>query len=144
MTSTNPHRYDDLMGLPHHVSGCHPQMPMQDRAAQFSPFAALTGYDAAIQEAGRRTEEKIMLAEDALHELDRKLQLLMDRLREKPEVRITYFLADQKKSGGAYVSAAGTVQKMNIMERWIVMHNGAKIPIDDIYDISGPLFSSLG
>lgn len=88
------------MGLPHHVSKTRPQMPMSDRAAQFAPFAALTGYDAAIKETGRLTDERIELDVEALSALDMKYQLLMEAHDEAPEVTITYFQPDERKAGG--------------------------------------------
>ena len=97
-------QYEDIINLPHHVSPTRPQMPMSDRAAQFAPFAALTGYDAAIKETGRLTDEKIELDEEALTALDMKYQFLMDALDDAPEVTITYFQPDERKAGGKYVS----------------------------------------
>ena len=100
-------KYDEIRGLPHHVSKTRPQMPMSDRAAQFAPFAALTGYDSAIKETGRLTDERIELDEGALTALNMRYQLLMDALDEEPEVEITYFKPDERKAGGAYVTATG-------------------------------------
>ena len=100
-------KYDEIMGRPHHVSKTRPQMPMSDRAAQFAPFAALTGYDAAIKETGRLTDDKIELDEEALTALDMKYQLLMDALNEAPKVTITYFQPDERKAGGKYASQVG-------------------------------------
>ena len=100
-------RYDEIINLPHHVSRTRPQMPMSDRAAQFAPFAALTGYDAAIKETGRLTDEKIELDEEALTALDMKYQLLMDTFDDAPEVTITYFQPDERKAGGKYASQVG-------------------------------------
>ena len=136
-------QYDDIIHLPHHVSKIRPQMSMQDRAAQFSPFAALTGYDAAIKETGRLTDERIELDEEALTALDMKYQLLMDALDDKPEVTITYFQPDERKAGGKYVSAVGTVKKVDDFERRITMQDGSKIPMDDVLIIDGEIFSSL-
>lgn len=93
MTSENNHKYDDIIGLPHHVSATRPRMSMIDRAAQFSPFQALTGYGAAIQETGRLTDRKIELSEDERILLDMKQQILLDNIRECPDVSITYFIA---------------------------------------------------
>ena len=131
------------MGLPHHVSKTRPQMPMSDRAAQFAPFAALTGYDAAIKETGRLTDERIELDVEALSALDMKYQLLMEALDEAPEVTITYFRPDERKAGGKYVSAVGAVKKIDDFERRITMRDGAKIPMDDVLSIEGELFSVL-
>lgn len=136
-------KYDEIMGLPHHVSRTRPQMPMSDRAAQFAPFAALTGYDSAIKETGRLTDEKIELDEEALTTLDMKYQFLMDALDDEPEVTITYFQPDERKAGGKYVSATGTVKKVDDFERRIAMRDGTKIPMDDVLSIDGELFSSL-
>jgi len=131
------------MGLPHHVSKTRPQMPMSDRAAQFAPFAALTGYDAAIKETRRLTDERIELDVEALSALDMKYQLLMEALDEAPEVTITYFRPDERKAGGKYVSAVGAVKKIDDFERRITMQDGAKIPMDDVLSIEGELFSVL-
>ena len=136
-------KYDEIMGLPHHVSKTRPQMPMSDRAAQFAPFAALTGYDAAIKETGRLTDERIELDVEALSALDMKYQLLMEALDEAPEVTITYFRPDERKAGGKYVSAVGAVKKIDDFERRITMQDGTKIPMDDVLSIDGELFSSL-
>ena len=135
--------YEDIINLPHHVSKTRPQMPMSDRAAQFAPFAALTGYDAAIKETGRLTDDKIELDEEALTALDMKYQLLMDALDDAPEVTITYFQPDERKAGGKFVSAVGAVKKIDDFERRITMRDGAKIPMDDVLSIDGELFSTL-
>ncbi len=136
-------KYEEIMKHPHHVSKTRPQMPMSDRAAQFAPFAALTGYDSAIKETGRLTDERIELDEEALSALDMKYQLLMEALDEAPEVTITYFQPDERKAGGKYVSAVGAVKKIDDFERRITMQDGAKIPMDDVLSIDGELFSSL-
>ena len=136
-------KYDKIMGLPHHVSKTRPQMPMSDRAAQFAPFAALTGYDSAIKETGRLTDERIELDEGALTALNMKYQLLMDALDDTPEVTITYFQPDERKDGGKYITATGTVKKVDDFERRIAMQDGTKIPMDDVLSIDGELFSSL-
>ena len=136
-------KYDEIMGLPHHVSKTRPQMPMSDRAAQFAPFAALTGYDSAIKETGRLTDERIELDEGALTALNMRYQLLMDALDEAPEVTITYFQPDERKAGGKYVSAVGAVKKIDDFERRITMRDGTRIPTDDVLSIDGELFSSL-
>ena len=130
-------KYNEIMGLPHHVSKTRPQMPMSDRAAQFAPFAALTGYDAAIKETGRLTDERIELDVEALSTLDMKYQLLMEAHDDAPEVTITYFQPDERKAGGKYVSAVGAVKKIDDFERRITMQDGAKIPMDvDVTDNS--------
>ena len=118
-------------------------MPMSDRAAQFAPFAALTGYDSAIKETGRLTDERIELDEEALTALDLKYQLLMEALDEAPEVTITYFQPDERKAGGKYLTATGAVKKVDDFARRITMQDGTKIPMDDVLSIDGELFSSL-
>ena len=136
-------KYEEIMKHPHHVSKTRPQMPMSDRAAQFAPFAALTGYDSAIKETGRLTDEKIDLDEEALTALDMKYQILMDAFDDAPEVTITYFQPDERKAGGKYISATGAVKKVDDFERRITMQDGAKIPMDDVLSIEGELFSVL-
>ena len=128
-------RYDEIMELPHHVSKTRPQMPMSDRAAQFAPFAALTGYDSAIKETGRLTNERIELDEEALTSLDRKYQLLIEALDDAPEVTIIYFQPDERKAGGQYVSATGTVKKVDTFGRRILLQDGTRIPLDSVYDL---------
>ena len=135
--------YEDIITLPHHISATRPQMSMIDRAAQFSPFAALTGYDAAIKETGRLTEEKIEMDEEALNNLNMKFQILVDSLGDEPEVTFAYFKPDERKAGGAYIEVTGTVKKVDDFERQIVLHNGTKIPMDDILNIEGEVFNTL-
>ena len=128
-------RYNEIINLPHHVSTTRPQMPLSDRAAQFAPFAALTGYDSAIKETGRLTDERIELDEEALTALNRKYQLLMDTLDDAPEVTIIYFQPDERKAGGQYVSATGTVKKVDTFGRRILLQDGTRIPLDSVYDL---------
>lgn len=135
--------YEDIINLPHHVSSTRPKMSMIDRAAQFSPFAALTGYDAAIKETGRLTDSKIELDDEGLNDLNMKFQFLLEHLKDEPEVSITYFKADEKKAGGAYLEAIGIVKKLDDFERLITMQDGTKIPMDDILNIDGDAFSVL-
>lgn len=127
--------YDDIIDLPHHVSATRPQMSMMDRAAQFSPFAALTGYDAAIKETARLTYQKIDLDDYEKEEINDKIQLITEHLGEDFEVVITYFQPDSRKAGGAYVDAVGIVKKIDEYDRVIILQDGKKIPIDDILDI---------
>ena len=136
-------KYEDIINLPHHVSKTRPQMPMSDRAAQFAPFAALTGSDSAIKETGRLTDARIDLDEEALTALNMRYQLLMDALDKEPEIEITYFKPDERKAGGKYISVTGAVKKVDDFERLITMQDGMKIPMDDVLSIDGELFSSL-
>ena len=137
-------KYNEIMNLPHHVSKTRPQMAMSDRAAQFAPFAALTGYDDAVKETGRLTDDKIELEESSLNELNAKIQLLRDNLADGPEITFTYFKPDERKAGGAYLTTTGTVKKLDDYERQIVLQDGTKLPTDDIWDMEGELFSILG
>lgn len=136
-------KYDEIINFPHHVSKTRPQMPMSDRAAQFSPFAALTGYDSAIKETGRLTDEKIALDDESLTALNVRYQMLTDALEERPEVRITYFKPDERKAGGAYVTTAGAVRKIDDFEQTIIMQDGTRIPMGDVLSLEGELFSAL-
>ena len=135
--------YDDMLHLLHHVSEKHPRMSVHDRAAQFSPFAALTGYDAAVQEAARLTDRRIELDEGEKAAIDQRLTLVQERLPEPTEVTITYFLPDKKKAGGAYVNATGTVKKIDDYERTVVLCGGTSVPIDDILYVDGEAFIGI-
>lgn len=136
-------RYDDIIHLPHHVSKTRPQMSMMDRAAQFSPFAALTGYDAAIKETGRLTDEKIEHGEETKAVLDRKQRYLSDMISVQPEITVTYFLPDERKSGGTYLSVTGKLKRIDEYERMMILTDGKKIPLDDIMNIESNLFCEL-
>lgn len=136
-------RYDDIINLPHHVSNKHPHMAPIDRAAQFSPFAALTGHDEAIKETARLTDERMELDENRKELLDARLQLLREHLGEKPTVTFTFFEPDERKSGGAYVTVTGSVKKIEEYENKIILEEGAAIFIDDIYAVEGELFYEL-
>lgn len=124
--------YDDIIHLHHPTSARHPRMPMIDRAAQFTPFQALTGYGEAIQETSRLTGEKVELTEDKKAVLDEKLRLLADTGNE---AAFTYFQPDGKKSGGSYVTALGAIKKLDPLEGRLVLSDGTAIPIDDILEI---------
>lgn len=132
---TLSHRYDDIIELPHHVSDRRAHMPSIDRAAQFAPFAALTGHDAAIRETARLTDSCMELTEDRKAVLDRTLQYLKDHLSESTEVTITYFVPDSKKTGGAYVSTTGRIKKFNLEHNLIVMEDRTAVPINSILDV---------
>lgn len=125
-------RYEDILSLPHHMSERHARMSMSDRAAQFSPFAALTGYDAAIEETARLTDTKIELDESEKEVLNLRLH---EALECGAPVRITYFLPDERKAGGAYVCTTGKVKKLNKIDGSIVIENGVCIMIQNLIDI---------
>lgn len=116
--------YNDIIDLPHHVSTKHPPMTAIDRAAQFSPFAALTGYDSAIKEIARLTDERVELDESTKDALSDRLQIITDRIKEHPEVSITFFQPDAKQNGGTYITAVGSVKKIDEYERVVVMADG--------------------
>lgn len=128
-------QYEDIINLPHYVSKTRPQMSMVERAAQFSPFAALTGYDVAIKETGRLTGEKIELGDEEKDLLNRKQKFLTSILHDRPEITVTYFVPDERKSGGAYVTVTGNLRRIDDVERFLVMTNGQKVPLDDILDM---------
>ncbi|MCH3916514.1 MAG: hypothetical protein LKE40_03390 [Spirochaetia bacterium] len=135
--------YDDIINLPHHVSETRPHMTVIDRAAQFSPFAALTGYDDAVKEAARLTNKRIELDEYTKGVLNDRLQIIAGRTKEQPEITITYFQPDKKKSGGTYITATGSVKKIDGYKRIVVMDDGTTIPIDEIISIDGQIFEAL-
>ena len=136
-------QYDDIINLPHHVSKTRPQMSMLDRAAQFSPFAALTGYDAAIKETGRLTDEKVNLSEEEKEALDRKQQILLEKLADHPALTVIFFVPDEKKSGGEYVTKRGKLKKIDEFERLMQLADGTKIPLDDVAEIESELFRDM-
>ena len=135
--------YEDIINLPHHVSKTRPQMSMMDRAAQFSPFAALTGYDAAIKETGRLTEERLEIGAEAKAVLDRKQQYLLEVIADKPEITVTYFMPDERKSGGSYVTVTGKLKRLDDVERMLILTDGKKILLDDIADLESELFPDV-
>lgn len=128
-------KYDDIIELPHPVSKKHPQMSIHDRAAQFSAFAALTGHSAAIKETERLTDGQIELDESEIMLLNEKLQMIIERISEHPEVKITYFVPDEKKDGGKYVTLEGTVKKMDMYKKLLVFDDETCVPAEDIVEI---------
>ena len=128
--------YDDIINLPHHVSRKHPQMSIHDRAAQFAPFAALTGHGEAIAETARLTDRKIELDDYERLKLDEKLLILQEHIMEMPEISVTYFCPDEKKEGGKYVTVTKALRKINEVERTLVMEDGMQIRIEDILEVS--------
>ena len=130
-------RYDDIIHLQHPTSSKHPRMATLGRAAQFSPFAALTGYEGSIRETARLTDAKAELDEDKIAALDMKLRFLADHLSECPEVSIIYFKADDKKEGGSYKEVTGIVKKIDTYEKTVMMTDTTVIPITDIFEITG-------
>ena len=128
------HRYDDIINLPHHVSTVHPSMSDSNRAAQFAPFAALTGYEDAISETGRLTDQRIELDEDRRMLLDERLQMIMQK-EDGQEVKVTYFVEDERKEGGEYVTVTGSVKRIDMVNRAMILTDGKVIPVDDVIEI---------
>jgi hypothetical protein len=133
--SKDIHRYDDIINLPHHVSASRPQMTLQNRAAQFSPFAALTGYEDEVQECARLTDNQAFLDENAVSLLDEKLRILQAHASEHPEASFTYFLPDSHKAGGSYVTVTKALKKIDPVEGIVLFLDKTSIPIRDIVDI---------
>jgi len=133
-------KYDDIINLPHHVSVTRPRMSAINRAAQFSPFAALTGHGAAVKETARLTDKRIELDECIKDDLSHRMQIVSDSIKEQLEISITYFKPDDRKNGGEYVTAISSVKKIDKHERVVVMTDGTLIPIDEIISIDGEIF----
>lgn len=127
------HKYDDIIHLPHHVSETRAHMPMLDRAAQFSPFAALTGYDAAVVETARLTDQKLELDDMQKEHISEQLFELQERISEQPEATAVYFVPDEKKAGGAYETASGKIKKIDEYTQMLSFTDGTEIPFDSIY-----------
>ena len=127
--------YDDIINLPHHQSSKRPHMSNHQRAAQFAPFAALTGYDAAIDETARLTDKKLELSDEQADHLNVQIQRIVENIADKPQVEITYFVPDNHKSGGEYVTVTGCVRRFDDSNREIVFVDGMTVAIDDVYMI---------
>lgn len=128
--------YADIINLPHHISRKHPQMSIHDRAAQFAPFAALTGHGEAIAETARLTDREIELDDYEKMKLNEKLLILKEHIMEMPEISVTYFCPDEKKEGGRYVTVRKALRKVNEVERTLLMEDGMQIRIEDILEVS--------
>lgn len=136
------HEYDDIINLPHHVSKVHPRMSMYQRAAQFAPFAALTGHDAAIRETARLTNCQIELGDENNEILNRRLAILREHLKETPEVAVTFFQPDGRKAGGSYETCTGIIKDIDDYEQKLVMTDGKKIALPSVLDIDSKLFDN--
>ena len=135
-SDTKNKSYEDIIDLPHHQSTTRPHMSLYDRAAQFSPFAALTGYEDAVRETARLTDDRVELSEEKQTEIRESLNWLRAHLEEHPEISITYFAPDEKKEGGAYVTERGRIKKMDEYQRMIMMENQIRIEMDKIVEIT--------
>ncbi len=127
--------YDDIIDLPHPTSTRHPRMPMANRAAQFSPFAALTGYEDAVQETARQTVARPELTEEEKSHLNAELQALAEKISEHPTVSLTYFQPDERKAGGAFVTAEGAAKKLDRHTGMVILDDGRKIPVENLMSI---------
>lgn len=135
----NEHKYDDIIHLKHHVSKVHKQMSLENRSAQFAPFAALTGYEDEVKETERTTVEKIEIDQEWKAILDKKIQLVQSKIKEQPEIEITYFIPDNKKQGGKYQKVVGNIKQIDNYNKYIILTNNIRISIDEIIDISGKI-----
>lgn len=133
-------RYEDIIDLPRPVSGKRRQMTALERAAQFSPFAALVGFDSAIREEGRRTSRKPELAEDEKQALDRKYRYLSDCIGERPWLRVTFFRKDDRKEGGAVIHREGNLSGISSQDQWLCLEGGESISFYDILGLESPIF----
>lgn len=136
-------KYDDIINLPHHVSKTRPQMSMHDRAAQFSAFAALSGYDDTVKETTRLTDKKLELTEEEIKDLNLKVQILKEYADTQPLIFVEYFLPDKKKSGGSYVTVTGNFRRIDEYAGNLILTSGKEIHLNDIYSIEGEVFDII-
>lgn len=139
MSMTETHKYDDIINMPHHVSHSHPRMSNYDRAAQFSPFAALTGYGDAVKETERLTDNKLELTEDEKQQFNEKLQIVLENLDDHPKITVTYFEPDKKKDGGSYLVKTGNIKEIDQIGRRIVFTDKSFVKTDCIKNITSPI-----
>lgn len=136
-------KYDDIINLPHHVSAARPHMSMHDRAAQFSPFSALVGYDDCVSETARLTDRKSENTEEEIADLNLKIQILKEYADTNPFLFIEYFVPDKKKSGGAYVTVSGNFRRIDEYSNILIFTSGETVPINDIHSIEGEVFDII-
>jgi len=135
--------YDNIINLPHPTSKRHPRMSLHDRAAQFSPFAALSGHAAALAETTRLTDRKIELDEDTRAELDRRQAVLLEQISEQPEITVTWFQPDAKKDGGRYIVSTGRLKRIHEADQVLILADGLRIPIGDIVELESECIRGL-
>lgn len=128
-------KYDDIINIPHHVSKTRPQMSIHDRAAQFAPFAALTGHGEAIKETERLTDGQVELDESEIMLINEKLKMVCEKISEHPEVAVTYFVPDERKAGGKYITVEGAVKKIDVYRRELVLMDETRIELGDVVEI---------
>lgn len=141
--SRDPHRYDDMLHLPHHVSPCRLPMPRQNRAAQFAPFDALNGYSAAIRETARHTDPRAELDDSAKLRLNDRLRHLLQSQHRQPAVTVTWFRPDTRKSGGSYPTISGNLKKIDVFRGLLLLTDDTSIPLEDIFRLDSDLFTCL-
>ena len=137
------HKYDEILNLEHHKSKKHPPMSLYARSAQFAPFAALTGYEDSVLETAREVGERIDIDDELRSILDSKIQILIEQIKKRPEVIVTYFIPDITKDGGVYVNVTGIIKKVDRINQIIILEDKTEIPINEIIDISGDIFKIL-
>lgn len=136
-------KYDDIINMPRHISKTRPQMSLYNRSAQFAPFAALTGYEERVKETARLTDTKIEIDDGLRNILNMKLNIISEHLKEKPEITITYFIKDNKKSGGKYSTLKCIIRRIDLVNQEIILYDRSVIKLDDIINISGDLIEGL-
>lgn len=136
-------KYDDIINMPRHISKTRPQMSLYNRSAQFAPFAALTGYEERVKETARLTDTKIEIDDGLRNILNMKLNIISEHLKEKPEITITYFIKDNKKSGGKYSTLKSIIRRIDLVNQEIILYDRSVIKLDDIINISGNLIEGL-
>ena len=136
-------KYDDIINLPHHVSDTHPQMSMRNRAAQFSPFAALSGHSDAIHQTARYTDDFQGVDESNVEALNQKIAMILDKINEHPQITVTYFKPDEKKEGGSYTLKTGNIKRVDDYEHVLQFTDNEEIPIQSIFNIDGEMFSII-
>lgn len=139
----NKDNYEDIINLPHHTSKIHPRMSIESRSAQFAPFSALTGYSEAIKEETRLTSKRIEIDDEDKININNKLQIIIENIKSNPLVTITYFVYDNKKDGGEYITVTNNIKKINTIEKYIILKDKTKIPIDEIIDITSDTFKII-
>lgn len=133
-------KYEDIIDLPHYEPKNHTRMSMKSRAAQFAPFAALTGYDEAVKETARITDKKIEIDDGLKTLLNNRLQILIDNIKSKPKASFTYFVKDKNKDGGKYITIIGSIKKVDKVKELVILENKTSISINDIINITSDLF----
>ena len=136
MNFKNTGKYNDIINLPHFVSKKHPQMSLYNRSAQFAPFAALVGYDEAIEETARLVDKRIELSDEEIEKLNITIQKIIDNISNCSPITVTYFIADNYKDGGKYVTITGTLKKIKEYPYTLIMSDNTEIKFEDIFDIN--------